>query len=187
MKTLFDVRIVFWRQNAVFRVPTQRAGDAFMRVVLDEYGAGENSIVEVDAERFLELWRQKYSSHPEIAAGNPSSWPGDRKFSWAVDGFAHGEKNPVPLAEVGCHIAHVDIEEHRRRNLFFRKTVVVGSTSSPFLGITDGVTRTIWLLTQGAQRFPVHCSRSEADLLHELAGIAGGRPWSFAELAATGR
>lgn len=51
--------------------------------------------------------------------------PFDYKYKWAVDGFSHGIKQPVPLAEV---------EAHREPNGYF------------YIGFINGVTRTHWLL-----------------------------------------
>ncbi|MGC5887793.1 plasmid fertility inhibition factor family protein, partial [Ralstonia pseudosolanacearum] len=48
------------------------------------------------------------------------------------------------------------------------------------LDFDDGVTRIVWLLTQGARVFPVACAIGQADLLCELAGVPGSN-WCRAD------
>lgn len=49
-------------------------------------------------------------------------------------------------------------------------------TDHPALSSTDGVTRTIWLLTPGVQAMPVKCPMADAARLQALAGVDGGQP-----------
>jgi len=39
----------------------------------------------------------------------------------------------------------------------------------------DGITRTIWLLSHGAEAFPVECPMTSAHQLHRVAAVAGTR------------
>jgi len=47
---------------------------------------------------------------------------------------------------------------------------------TPYIGFTDGVTRTIWLLAYGAKCFPVMCRTENAELLQLMAGFPDGKP-----------
>lgn len=182
MLTWQENRSIYFTECAVFRIPTGKRGDVYMRAERPNYNADKNAVVEVDAERFVALWRQPHSSHGDVAHGTPETWPGDYKYQDAEDGFAHGADNPVPLAEVSCGRATSDIIEVRRRFFLFKEEVVVAPRDLPWLGFTSGVTRTIWLLTQGATVFPVECSIDEASELQELAGLPDGRPVLFSDL-----
>lgn len=176
METLIGIKLVHNIQAAVFKIPTSR-GDVFMC----NYKEAERAIVEVDARKFLALWREPFSSHPEVASGNPETWRNDSKFHWPDDHFAEGLKNPVPLAQVGIYIVTRTTPVRRRKLFFFKSLAGVETSESPSLNFTDGITRTIWLLSFGAKSFPVQCSIAEAPLLQRLAGT-GSRFQIMAEL-----
>lgn len=182
MQTLSENRDIYFVECAVFRVPTAKRGDVFMRAERPNYNADRKAVVEVDAARFLALWRQPLSSHSDIASGDPASWPSDYKYHWAEDGFASGSENPVPLATVSCGRATSDLIEKRPHFLIFKKNVVIAPKGSPWLGFTDGITRTIWLLANGATVFPVECALDEAEELQQMAGVHGGRPMVLSDL-----
>lgn len=175
-------RSIYFTECAVFRIPTGKRGDVYMRAERPNYNADKHAVVEVDAERFLALWRQPHSSHEDVAHGTPETWPSDRKYKDAEGGFAHGAENPVPLAEVSCGYDTSEIVEVRRRFFLFKQEVVIAASGLPWLGFTNGVTRTIWLLTQGATVFPVDCSVDDAGELQNLAGLPGGRPVLLSDL-----
>ncbi|HGO6074580.1 TPA: hypothetical protein ACK3Q6_004431 [Burkholderia cepacia] len=164
--------------SAVFRVPTGDAGNVFMRVDRTNYENDKRAVVEVRADRFLELWRQDpFGPHAELANGNPSTWINDRKYAQAVDGFAHGETNPVPLAEinVGHHAEEVVTHGPRRWLGLRRGEPRVDTTSTHYVTFTNGITRTIYLLANKAEVFPVTCPLQDAELLHRLAGSRGSQ------------
>jgi len=59
------------RKHAVFRVATDR-GDQFL---CSDTESEDFSVVEVDADHFLELWRNDtYEPHRAVAQGNPETW-----------------------------------------------------------------------------------------------------------------
>lgn len=182
MQTLSENREIDFVDCAVFCIPTAKKGAVFMRAERPNYNADRKAVVEVEAERFLALWRQPLSSNRDIALGDPSTWPSDYKYKWAEDGFAGGAESPVPLAEVSCGRATSDLIERRRHLFFFTKEVVIARKGLPWLGFTNGITRTIWLLANGAKAFPVECELNEAAMLQELAGVPGGRPVVLSEL-----
>lgn len=182
MQTFIGVQQVHHFQAAVFQVPTRR-GDVFMYEQRSNYMNDERAVVEVDAEKFLTLWRQPFSSHPEVASGTPETWPTDSKFHWSEKHFMEGRKNPVPLAQVSCRIVTEQNPVWRRKFGIFKSLVSIETIESPSLHFTDGITRTIWLLTFGAALFPVECSVVDAPLLQKLAGASGGGFATVDELA----
>ena len=179
MLTFHKLAWVHHSRHAVFRVLTPEAGVAYMSV---DSGSAARSVVEVDAMRLLALWRYPETRLVELAYGNPDTWRKDYKFALAAAGFAEGEANPVPLADVGC----AELEQTRlswKRRFWFWKTLVQTEVvRQRHFDFGDGVTRTIWLLAHGAEVFPIECATAEAPLLQALAGAAGGGRATVAEL-----
>jgi len=156
------------RERAVFKIPTSR-GEQYLCVynAIDSY-----SVVEIETELLLNLWRENINAvQRDIAHGSPKSWVNDRKFKEAEAGFLKGEKNPVPLPCTSCGILNKYEDTWERRFVFFRKYLGKHIKRVPFVSIDD-VTRSIWLMAHGAQRFPVLCSSDydHVKLLHLLAG-----------------
>lgn len=180
METLHTVARITGKRRVVFRISTATRGDVFMSVADP---SDRRAVVEVDASRFLELWRQPYSSHPEVANCSPKDWPSDYKFHHAEAGFSKGEWNPVPLATVSCAVYVEQVKKMKSQYLGIRRYIEweEGSRSN-FLGFTNGITRTIWLLAAGARVFPVECGAEHAALLQQLTGLPGGIPKTVAEL-----
>ena len=76
-----------------------------------------------------------------------------------MDGFAHGAENPVPLAKIGL------------------------SWGPPGAVVfIDGITRTLWLLANGASAFPVECEASIAEALSQAVGVEWAYPQTVQEL-----
>ena len=147
---------------AIFRIPTN-GNDVFMCVSRSWAKNDERFVVEVDSQRFLSFWRNTSDhSHRKIARGNIAAWVQDEKFNDAKAGFSKGEIDPVPLADVSVF-------------LFGDKTVSIN--------ITNGVTRTIYLLSIKASKFPVECDGVEqAKLIQQFAGLENGSFKSVKEL-----
>lgn len=173
MQTALGREVVFYQETFLFRVST-RLGDMFMRV--DQGHSGDRrAVVEVDSGKFLHLWRNEpYSIHSDVSSGSPDTWPQDRKFHYASQGFAGGRSNPVPLADVECGIRKEYSPVIEKRLMFLRRVVGYTVHRSPYVAIGDGITRTIWLLTHGATHFPVVCSVEAAERLQSAAGLEGG-------------
>ncbi|MFJ1470172.1 plasmid fertility inhibition factor family protein [Massilia orientalis] len=178
------VRKLFgWLEAATFKVALDGGRTVHMQAQLPQEG-DYYVVVMVDAARFVELWRQPLSSHREVALNTPETWPGDYKYSYAVDGFSHGAENPVPLAQVSCRRSSSDIVEYESRFHFFKREVIVVRAGDPCLSFVNGVTRTIYLLSNGAKSFPVLCERRAADLLVEFAGCENSQPIVLSTLKA---
>ena len=151
-------------------------GEVFMKVEDTPYLKHERAVVHVDAERFMRLWQKDPSPlHHEWAVGNEASWRADLKFPKAVEGFSFGEVNPVPLASVFCESTAPDNERTFLQRLF-------GQSPSMYVGVTNGITRTIWLLSHGCKAFPVECNITGALVLHQLAGASAILPKTVEEL-----
>lgn len=158
--------------TAVYRVRTAKAGDVLMRVDRTNYRNDQRAVVVVNAGRFHEAWKASGSqrqvvtrnwlsrllswraSEPEDRESLPylslEAMARDRKFADAEKGFQENQSNPVPLAEVG-------FSDREGRAVDF----------------TNGITRTMWLLVQGAKSFPVECRAAEAARMAALVGECG--------------
>lgn len=163
MKTFYELsnNNVAMQTEAVFCIHTNR-GNLFMCVSRTPALNEERFVVEVDANKFLDLWRNTTNdAHFIIAQGTISEWKNDRKFIYAEDGFLQGQTNPVPLADVSIGM----------------------SKNTPYINICDGITRTIYLLSLKAEKFPVECYGIEqAQLLQKFAGLENGKFKSVQEL-----
>ncbi len=173
----------FGRAMAIYRIETEQRGRVFMRVDRSNYFNDERAVVVVDASRFLSAWRADCGPawlRAVHAAVDPitralnqrspkrdrwlpylsrKSWLRDYKFQEAVEGFAQGAENPVPLAKIGL------------------------SWGTPGAVVfRDGITRTLWLLANGASAFPVECEASIADTLSQAVGVEWAYPQTVQEL-----
>lgn len=158
---LVDKRFLWNTPNAIYRIETAKGGPVYMRTSLHGQ-ADHRAVVIVDAAKFLAAWQEAsrerllkngvLSGPDNLPFLDESGWRADYKFSKAKDGFAQGIDNPVPLAEVGP----------------FRSPDAKGPYA---IGVTNGMTRTIWLLANGAQAFPVECSATSAQAIHANVGL----------------
>lgn len=137
---------------------TSRFMSAMSGAINDEF-----FIVRVDTEAFYYTWLK---SSPAIWERQASDcvlrvdMPTDYKYKYAVEGFAHGKENPVPLAHIG-----VDMDKNHAR-----------------IGFINGVTRLFWLIANHAPSFLVKAhGRKYAELLNQMVGL-DTVPMSFSEL-----
>lgn len=149
--------VLFHERKAVWKVPCAGAQDAFVSLEPSASDA-DRYLVHVDAERFYRMWLNRAAALNDPARADAcvllSDMPKDYKYPHAADGFAQGRANPVPLAECLCQRA---------------------ADGTPQIFFDNGVTRTFWLLANGAMSFPIVVrSREAADLLHQEAGNGPG-------------
>ncbi|CAE6824103.1 hypothetical protein R69658_05988 [Paraburkholderia aspalathi] len=151
-------------QKAVWRVPVPGQADRFMSASSGGINQ-EMFVVQVDTEALYKSW---LSGSPAVRQKRSddcvprSKMPADYKYKHAVDGFAQGEKNPVPLADAGVY--------HKGKAVH--------------VGFANGITRTFWLIANRVPAFPILVHGLEsANLLHKVAGLGVG-PKSLAELFA---
>ncbi|MGE4411080.1 MAG: fertility inhibition factor FiwA [Sphingobium sp.] len=145
----------------VWRIPVDGGKDVHMTLKGMEWGH-DPYVVPVCAKRFYRTWLRRglvSQSQPDAPALRRDI-PQHRKYRWAEQGFAAADQsNPVPLARV--HACATD-----RGDSF---------------AFTDGVTRTLWLIANGAKAFPVTTGdREDAKRIAEAAGI--GQPIRVADL-----
>jgi hypothetical protein len=169
-----------------FRIPTADAREVFMRVDRSNFMMDERAVVEVDASRFLALWRNSPNRFDrELSFGTPATWSRHYLYSEAEQSFAFGRACPVRLPRVVCGIRRDPAPVRRERPKWWPFSRVAGaaeSRESQYVAFDDGADTTLWLLNHGAKRFPVECSISEAPLLQEHAGPPGSSVKSVAEL-----
>ncbi|OCJ32637.1 hypothetical protein [Serratia sp. 14-2641] len=141
-----------------FKIPLRQGKFAFMEQALSD--TSESHIVIADRHRLLSAWRNNPNSIvPELSRGDESAWRRDRKFHEAEKGFSHGAGNPVPLADPHCRF------------------ILERGLPVPALSFTNGITRTIWLLANGAERLPVHTyNHRDAQLLQRGIGHRSTSP-----------
>lgn len=144
---------------AVFHVPV-RDKTVYMKKRLYKSDEDDSFVVWVDRFRFESVWFKGGSSIvPELARGNEKAWRNDYKFTDAENGFSKGIENPVPLA---CMQAN---------------------NNFPRVGFINGITRTIWLMANGAKYFPVFAyDKKTADNLHRYIGVKGSSVFSNNDL-----
>lgn len=140
---------------AVFHVPIK---DKIVFMDKQLYCSDTDSyfVIWVDRFRFESVWFKCGSSVvPELARGNEVAWRSDYKFQYAERGFSHGIENPVPLANL------------------------VANNRVPSISFIDGITRTIWLMANGAKYFPIFTHDSiMAKNLYRYIGVKGSQIFS---------
>lgn len=137
----------------VWRIPVDGGKDVHMTLKGMEWGY-DPYVVPVYAKRFYRVWLRRgvVSEKQPDAPALRRDIPQHRKYRWAEQGFAAADQsNPVPLARV--HACATD-----RGGSF---------------AFTDGVTRTLWLIANGAKAFPLTTGDGDdAKRIAEAAGIA---------------
>ena len=142
--------------HAVWEVPLPSGRSCYMSV----RGGGADTdhfVVIVDADRFFQRWQRSAAGegrNAQIPVPPKERLHLDRKYPDAEEGVAQGRANPVPLACAGANPPRYPHE----------------------ISFTNGITRTFWLIANGAEAFPVMVvGQRSAKRLHALAG-AGPRP-----------
>jgi len=157
---------------ALFSVPLADREPVFMRVDETPYENENRGVVIVDARKFLTLWRaHRPGLQREIARGNPDTWRQDYRYPAAAEGFSHGFKNPVPLAQVG----YTEWDHTAVSYKFLWLGRQEQAEHFRYVTFTNGIARTIWLFSHGCSAFPVECPMSSAHKLHRAAAAAGTR------------
>ena len=171
-------RFVLSGLQLVFTVPLPNGDVVFMKQQTLPGDRERYAIVCVESERFLELWRRD-DFQREFANGSPETWRHDGKYGRAAEGFSFGPTNPVPLAYANFRVY--------RRQVISRKLPRIGRDVSTedvgVVSLTNGITRTIWLLSQRCRAFPVKCDIDEAHHLYRAAGMTDTTVHNIDELA----
>jgi len=77
----------------------------------------------------------------------------DRKLHYAERGFSYGIENPVPLANVVCYERTEEIPIYRKKYLIFKRLVKIQEEFFDYVALTNGITRTIWLISAWCKIF----------------------------------
>ena len=158
-------KVLRGRHHLLFAVSLGNATRVHMSVIPAKYRVTGDRVVVVRADKFLALWRSDpRDSHRTLSHGTPESWRQYYKYQRAAEGFARGATDPVPLAEVSCEVDPRPTKQ---------------SSAVAYALFSNGITRTIWLLSHGCEAFPVLSPPPDADLLHESAGLSA---YTFNEL-----
>ncbi|MGA4367895.1 plasmid fertility inhibition factor family protein [Pantoea ananatis] len=152
----------FGDRICTFSVGLRYGLNAWMKILLRQHS--DKWVVIVRKRPFLDAWMHT-GQEPQLAVGDETVWRNDKKFLNAEKAFSLGRQNPVPLA-----LCDADYRIYR-------------GPPELHTGISDGITRTIWLLANGADRFPVSItSERSARLLYRGAGDKTTEPLSVAFL-----
>jgi len=140
-------------KRAIFELLIEKNKIIYMSANCTNFMNDKRYIVVVESNKFLTLWQNEENPiDKKLNYGNKSTWRMDKKYDEAEYGFSFGKVNPVPLANIVCAI-------NNKNNL-------------PYIAINDGITRTIWLLTNEVKYFPVECHSFDiAQLLAKHAGF----------------
>ena len=132
----------------VFAIPTNQK-TVYMSLDIEEKFT--TFVLLLDTQKFIRAWRvsQDDGYFKGYNTGDPELWRKDRKFHYAEQGFSLGLVNPVPLADISA----------------------TGRFPNCNISFVDGVTRTIWLLANQAEYFPVSVRNlDEAYAFQQIAG-----------------
>ncbi|MCD9527856.1 plasmid fertility inhibition factor family protein [Photobacterium carnosum] len=126
------------------------------------------NIVLVDSSRFEDLlFKVNCEKAPHLARGSKKDLFGDYKYQDANDCFNQPPDNPVPVANF--YPSH----EVRGWN---------GLVNTRGVGVDD-LTRTVWLMANGAKEFPVNVRDLQAAKeLCEYIGVKGSKVYSAKDL-----
>ncbi|WP_369160803.1 plasmid fertility inhibition factor family protein [Candidatus Thiodiazotropha sp. LNASS1] len=158
--------------KGIFEIKLDKEKVVYMSIAKTNFNNDERCVVVVDATKFLKLWKaEPYSIHSDISMGNPETWKNDRKYHHAVKGFSFGISNPVPLANVVCNEHVISKPIYERKYILFKKLLRIEEIGINYVSYINGITRTIWLLCNGAKSFPIECNLKDgAQRLAEYAG-----------------
>ena len=116
------------------------------------------NIIWVDTKEFLKVWANEPFCHQ-----GPDEWRKDHKFHMAEECFLQSAEYPVPVAFLGIGRFCADHDGY-------------------LVKFIDGITRTIWLMSNGAESFPVYTSDKSLKPMKKLIGQKSAfrpRPWKY--------
>lgn len=158
LKLDWDIKYEFILNNGspvepilIFEIPVKNR-KVYMFLPFHDYPYHSGYILLLDTTLFLNVWRMSKNDedYPNYHLGNEIAWRKDRKFQNTEFLFNQGRKSPVPV------ISGLAFDED--------KGIV----------FSDSLTRTIWLLANGAEYLPVFGkTRQQAMLLQQAAGKTG--------------
>lgn len=158
------------KSRIIWSVPLSGRDPVYMTAARSNYRNDRRFVVFVKARHFYAHWRAALMLDParRYGGGDVRGAPQrfedierDRKYAGQDRIWAKGLDAPVPLAKPVCNeYQHVDF--------------------------TDGITRTLWLIRNGAAIFPVEAGWHDYEALHELVGVEDMPPESIEALVQKG-
>jgi hypothetical protein len=166
-----------YRADAFFDVPIEN-GEVTMVFNAHRHQPDYCAVVWVEELPFRELWKNEEAIIHLQAFGNPEIWRKEERFDKVGIGFGESKTRPMPMGLV-------HYEQYMRRTR--RRSGFGGKWDESYehvdsIGFTDGITRSIWLMSHGARFFPIRCTISGAEKLHDLAGAPGSKVWTVKSL-----
>ncbi len=147
---------------STWRVPVPGQADCFLAA---SPGEADRYVVHIDADTFYALWLGTSPAFPRPDAQDcvpRSAMPLDSKYATAPAAFRAGRLELVTLPSVGYW--------------------TIGSSCE--VAMSDGMTRTYWLLANRVRSFPVSVANATwATMLNNMAGV-GVSPIAFSALFA---
>lgn len=130
--------------------------------------AESHEIVWIPAELFKKIWKDE-----PYCKESPEQWVDiehhKKKYANTDEHFRKGLSSPVPLADVSVYLYPVNVAakfiNRRPRPIRFFYDLKIAMHRKFNIGrqycilcFNDGMTRTMWLLNNGATSFPLACS-----------------------------
>jgi|GEM_PF-2381748 len=139
------------RDGVVWRIPVPARTDVFMSLRGGDHPVEQSHfVVYVRGLAFYRAWLTLDASHYQ-SCPLQKDMQRDYKFHDAVGGFSAGIENPVPITNMGT----------------------LARDGELLIVFLNGITRTLWLLANNVEVFPVHCQDlASASLLANKAGVA---------------
>jgi len=173
MRLLHSVR----RDHVGLRVKLPNSKVVYLAVKLTRLMNDKRAVVIVDSNKFLQLLQNNpFKFDTDLINKSPETWKNYYKYHLAEEGFSYGVGNPVPLPWVACNQYLQKEPIYKRKHLFFRQMIATKESTIEYASFIDGMTRTIWLMSKGAEFIPVECWLAKdggAELLALLAGCKG--------------
>ena len=136
------INLIEQDNTIVIKLTNNENKEVFMQY---SYSPRINSqLIVIEVKTFKKYWgRNKYDEWSKYASESEYELRQDYKFEYAERGFYHGDKDPVPIAEIS----------------------LLNNTTETCIGIIEGITRTIWLIASGYKLIPFEIRHATSDFL----------------------
>lgn len=162
------------------RVETRR-GPVYLCIDDVAWHPDRRWLVMVDAGRLAQAWRQEIGNEGTgFDWDRPGTWTQDRKYARANAEMPNAQADPVALPKARCPSVQVALPTTGLRKLL---GFAPPKEEKREIVLDDGVTRTLWMVHNGARALPMECpTREDAEALARLVGIPGAAPQTVADL-----
>lgn len=181
---LRGIRNALSGQSVVFAIAIAKpvASRVFMEITQSGDASERHAVVFVDKDKFVTAWRREpYDFNKAAAHGMLDDPKLTAKYKAVESDFARSHEQPLALAYVVCRIPE-EKKMERASDATCGRQYVSPPTRSCYVDFNDGVTRTAWLIANGARAFPVRIDVSETIALHDEAGLPEMPPLTIEQL-----